>query len=104
MIKFLVRKVFLVSSDVSFLNWSMLTQQNKEFFFYLFIHLFNVGKVRYTVPVCCKKSSFPYKNKMLIKANGAIKSIMHTNVKTNKLNFRAKIMNKTNFFITATNY
>ena len=87
-----------------FLTGPCLPNKIKNFFFYLFIHLFNVGKVRYTVPVCCKKSSFPYKNKMLIKANGAIKSIMHTNVKTNKLNFRAKIMNKTNFFITARNY
>ena len=34
---------------------------------------------------------------MLIKANGAIKSIMNKNVKTNKLNFRTKIMNKTHF-------
>ena len=34
---------------------------------------------------------------MLIKANGAIKSIMNKNVKTNKLKFGAKIMNKTNF-------
>ena len=34
---------------------------------------------------------------MLIKANGAIKSILKKNVKTNKLNFRIKIMNKTNF-------
>ena len=34
---------------------------------------------------------------MLIKANGAIKSIMNKNYKTNKLNFRAKIMSKTNF-------
>ena len=43
------------------------------------------------------KNSFPYKSKMLIKANGAIKSILKKNVKTNKLNFRIKIMNKTNF-------
>ena len=34
---------------------------------------------------------------MLIKANGAIKLIMNKNVKTNKLNFKTKIMNKTNF-------
>ena len=34
---------------------------------------------------------------MLIKANTAIKSIMNKNVKTNKLNFRTKIVNKTNF-------
>ena len=34
---------------------------------------------------------------MLIKANGAIKSIMNKNYKTNKLNFRAKTMSKTNF-------
>ena len=34
---------------------------------------------------------------MLIKANGAIKSIMNKNVKIDKLNFRTKIMNKTNF-------
>ena len=32
---------------------------------------------------------------MLIKANGAINSVMNKNVKTNK--FRTKIMNKTNF-------
>ena len=43
------------------------------------------------------KNSFPYKSKMLIKANGAIKSILKKNVKTNKLNFRIKVMNKTNF-------
>ena len=30
------------------------------------------------------KKSFPYKNKMLIKANGEVKSIMNKNVKTNK--------------------
>ena len=40
---------------------------------------------------------------MLIKANGAIKSIMNKNFKTNKLNFRTKIMKKT-FFRTARNY
>ena len=34
---------------------------------------------------------------MLVKANQAMKSIMNKNVKTNKLNFRTKIMNKTNF-------
>ena len=34
---------------------------------------------------------------MLIKENGAIKSIMNKNAKTSKLNFRTKIMNKTNF-------
>ena len=34
---------------------------------------------------------------MYIKANTAIKSIMNKTVKTNKLNFRTKIMNKTNF-------
>ena len=33
---------------------------------------------------------------MLIKTNGAIKSIMNKNVKIDKLNFRTKIMNKTN--------
>ena len=71
--------------------------------FFLFIHLFNVGKVRYTIPVH-RKMNFPYKNKMLIKANGAIKSIMNKNVKANKLNFRTKEMNKTNFFGTARNY
>ena len=43
------------------------------------------------------KDSFLYKNKMLLKDNGAIKSIMNKNVKTSKLNFRTKIMNKTNF-------
>ena len=31
LIKFFVHKVFLVSSDVSFLNWCMLTQQIKKF-------------------------------------------------------------------------
>ena len=40
---------------------------------------------------------------MLIKANGAIKSIMNKNVKTNKSNSRTKIMNKTNIFSTARN-
>ena len=40
---------------------------------------------------------------MLIKANGAIKSIMNKNDKTSKLNFRTK-MNKTIFFSTARNY
>ena len=34
---------------------------------------------------------------MLIKANGAKKSIMNKNIKIDKLNFRTKIMNKTNF-------
>ena len=34
---------------------------------------------------------------MLIMANGVVKSIMKKNVKTNKLNFRTKIMKKTNF-------
>ena len=34
---------------------------------------------------------------MLIKADGAIKSIMNKNVKVEKLNFRIKIMNKINF-------
>ena len=34
---------------------------------------------------------------MLIEANGAIKSIIKKNVKIKKLNFRTKIMNKTNF-------
>ena len=34
---------------------------------------------------------------MLIKVNGTMKSIMNKNVKTNKLNFITKIMNKTNF-------
>ena len=34
---------------------------------------------------------------MLIKANGTMKSIMNKNVKTNKLSFITKIMNKTNF-------
>ena len=43
------------------------------------------------------KNSFPFKNKMLIKANGATKLIMNKNVKTNKLNFKTKIMNKTYF-------
>ena len=36
---------------------------------------------------------------MLIKTDGAIKSIMNKNVKTNKLNFRTKIMKKTNFLV-----
>ena len=35
---------------------------------------------------------------MLIKANGAIKSIMNKNVETKKLNFRIEIINKTKFF------
>ena len=41
---------------------------------------------------------------MLIKANGALKSISNKNVETSKLNFRTKIINKTNFFTTARNY
>ena len=57
----------------------------------------------YNTSVLLKKS-FPYKNKMLIKANGAIKSIMNNNDKTSKSNFRTKIMNKTIFFSTARNY
>ena len=40
---------------------------------------------------------------MLIEAIGAIKSIMNKNVKTNKLNFRTKIMNKTNFLVLQEN-
>ena len=34
---------------------------------------------------------------MLITVNGAIKTVMNKDVKTNKLNFETKIMNKTNF-------
>ena len=45
------------------------------------------------------KNSFTYKNKMLIKTDVAIKSIMNKNVKTNKSNFRTKIMKKTNFLV-----
>ena len=63
--------------------------------FYLSIYLKLVKhdiEYQYTV-----KNSFPYKNKMLIEANGAIKSIIKKNVKIKKLNFRTKIMNKTNF-------
>ena len=63
-------------------------------FIYFFIHLFKVGNIQYQ---CTVKNSFPYKNKMLIKVNGAIKSIMNKHVKTNKLNFRTKIVNKTIF-------
>ena len=40
---------------------------------------------------------------MLINANGATKSIMNKNVKVNKLNFRTKIMNKTNFLVLQQN-
>ena len=40
---------------------------------------------------------------MLINANGATKSIMNKNVKANKLNFRTKIMNKTNFLVLQQN-
>ena len=40
---------------------------------------------------------------MLIKANEAIKSIMYKNVKTNKLNFRTKIMNKINSLVLQEN-
>ena len=36
---------------------------------------------------------------MLIKTDGAIKSIMNKNAKTNKLNFRTKIMKKTSFLV-----
>ena len=57
-------------------------------FFYLFIFIYlsiylTLAKwdIQYQYTV---KNSFPYKNKMLIKANGAIKSIMNKNVKTNK--------------------
>ena len=50
-----------------------------------------------------KKNSFPYKNKMLIKATGAIKSIMNKNAKTSKLNFRTKIISKTNFLVLQQN-
>ena len=35
---------------------------------------------------------------MLIKANGAIKSIMNKNLKTGKLNFRTKTMSKNKIF------
>ena len=40
---------------------------------------------------------------MLIKGNGAIKFIMNENVRTTKLNFRTKIMNKTNFLVLQEN-
>ena len=40
---------------------------------------------------------------MLIKANGAIKSIINKNVKTNKLDFRTKIMNKIDFLVLQEN-
>ena len=40
---------------------------------------------------------------MLIKGNGTIKFIMNKNVRTNKLNFRTKIMNKTNFSVLQEN-
>ena len=40
---------------------------------------------------------------MLIKGNGAIKFIMNKNVRTNKLNFRTKIMNKINFSVLQEN-
>ena len=36
---------------------------------------------------------------MLIKTDGAIKSIMNKNVKTSKQNFRTKIMKKANFLV-----
>ena len=48
------------------------------------MHLCKVGKVRYTILVY-RKNSFPYKNKMLMKASVARKPIMNKNVKTNKL-------------------
>ena len=41
---------------------------------------------------------------MIYKADGAIKSIMNKNVNTKKLNFRTKIMIKTNCFSSARNY
>ena len=52
------------------------------FIFYLSIYL-TLAKwdIQYQYTV---KNSFPYKNKMLIKANGAIKSVMNKSVKTNK--------------------
>ena len=40
---------------------------------------------------------------MLIKATGAIKSIMNINIKTSKLNFRTKIISKTNFLVLQQN-
>ena len=40
---------------------------------------------------------------MLIKDNGAIKSIMNENVKAKKLNFRIKVKNKTNFLVLQEN-
>ena len=40
---------------------------------------------------------------MLIKGNGATKFIMNKNVRTTKLNFRTKIMNKTNFLVLQEN-
>ena len=48
------------------------------------------------------KNSFPYKNKMQIKANGAIKSIMNKNVKTN-IKFQNKNNEENKFFSTARN-
>ena len=66
------------------------------YLFFLFIHSLNVGKLRYAILVY-HKNSFPYKNKMLIKTNRAIKSITNKSDKTNKLNFKTKKMNKTNF-------
>ena len=45
------------------------------FILFLFIH----------TTIFYRKNSFPYKNKILIKANRKIKPIMNQNVKTNKL-------------------
>ena len=60
------------------------------FKFILCIHLFNV--YQYTV-----QNGFPFKNNMLNKAKGEIKTITNKNVERNKLNFRTKIKKKINF-------
>ena len=62
----------------------------------------NLGKVRYKHQYTVK-NSIPYKSKILIKDNIAIKSIMNENVKANKLNFRIKIKNKTSFLVLQEN-
>ena len=61
------------------------------FYFYIYLSIYlSLAKydIQYKYSV---KDSFPYNSKMLIKANGAIKSIMNKSVKTNKLHFRTKI-------------
>ena len=72
------------------------------YLFFLFIHSLNVGKLRYAILVY-HKNSFPYKNKMLIKTNRAIKSITNKSDKTNKLNFKTKKNEQNKFLVLQEN-